>query len=90
MPLLPDPLRKLIEDGKMPSYIEEAIFSGNYTQTELAQMILSNDDVIKAMLPVGVQNMLQVYYFNLLAITFSAYQPPTFLRRLRALEKVYK
>ena len=57
---LPDSLRKLIESGKMPDYIEEAIFSGTHERDEIAQMIVDNEEVMRALLPQRILNMLQV------------------------------
>lgn len=60
MSQLPDPVRSLIESGKMPPEIEEAIFSGKYNKTEITKMIVEDDDLLKAMLPQRVLYMLKV------------------------------
>ena len=62
---LPEPIRILIEDGKMPSYIEEAIFSRTYNKSEIVKLIVGNDEVLRALLPKKTQLLLQVISFHL-------------------------
>ena len=70
MDQLPDKMREMIEDGRMPLYLEEAIFSGTHNRSVLAKMIADNDVVMRGLLPDRVLNMLEVIssYFLVSAV----------------------
>ena len=61
---LPEPVRNLIEDGKMPKYIEKELLSGNYNETEMKKLLFQDDEVVKLLLPSELTEMLQVTFFQ--------------------------
>jgi len=64
MAQLPEKMREMIESGKMPFYIEEAIFSGKHNRSVVASMIVGNDEVMRGLLPDRVLVMLEVKYLK--------------------------
>lgn len=56
----PPAIQNLINNNQMPEYIEEVIFSGSSNITEIKRLIFNDDDVMKAMLPKKVADMLEV------------------------------
>lgn len=55
----PDKLSEMLEDKRIPSYIEEALFSGMYSLGELKQMVYHDDIISKALLPDRLRELLE-------------------------------
>lgn len=55
----PDKVSEMLEDERIPSNVEQALFSGTYSLGELKRMVYNDDSIAKALLPNRLRELLE-------------------------------